>query len=92
MTVGITADNDAPTVSGTSTFTGTPNTAVTITGITFADVDGNGGDETATFTAAAGSIFTAVNGGGVVVTGSGSNTLTLTGTTAELTAFLPGNI
>ena len=90
-TINITAANDAPdlTVPG-STVNGTPGTPITINGVTFADGDEGTGPEQATFTAAAGT-FTAVDNGGVTVSGSGTNIIVLTGTTAALSAFIGAN-
>ena len=86
-TVNVNLTNDAPTVDAPATLQGIPGVALAITGITFADIDGNAGTQIATFTAPTGS-FAATDSGGVTVTGSGTGTLSLTGTLADLNAFI----
>jgi hypothetical protein len=87
MTVNVTEVDQAPTVSAPASIQASANTAAPITGVSFADVDGDGGAETATFSATIGT-FTASSGAGVTVSGSGGHTITLTGTTAALTSFI----
>ena len=90
VNVSVLGANDAPTVAAPASLSGQPNVALAITGITFGDVDGLGGNETATFTSTTGNFF-AVDSGGVTVTGNNSHTITLTGSTANLTSFIAGN-
>ena len=52
------------------------------------DVDGATANLTLTFTTGSGGTLAAVSGGGVVVTGSGTGAMALTGTQAALNAFL----
>src|SRR6266568_1758832 len=69
-------------------YVGPADVAFAINGIAFTDADGYG--EVATFTAAQGTLA-ALGGNGVVVGGSGSATLTLTGSIADLNAFIAAN-
>jgi len=85
--INITPENDAPTVTAPASFAGAANTPILVNGITFADVDGTAGNELAFFAAVNGA-FTAADGGGVTVTGSGANNVTLLGSPADLTAFI----
>ncbi|MEA2876326.1 MAG: hypothetical protein QOF14_1522 [Hyphomicrobiales bacterium] len=87
--ITITAENDAPDVASAGSLAGTPGNPINVTGISFSDADSNLA-EVATFSAPSGT-FAAVNGGGVTVGGSGTSTLTLTGTTANLNTFINGN-
>jgi ELWxxDGT repeat protein/VCBS repeat-containing protein len=86
-TIDITAVNDAPVVTAPASYTGTPNVAFAITGVTFSDVDAEGSAEQATFAVTDGTL-TATSGGGVTVAGSGGQTVTLTGTIADLNTFI----
>ena len=89
-TIDITAVNDAPTVTAPASYAGTPNNPVTINGITFGDVDSEGGTELATFSVVGGT-FNAVSSGGVTIGGSGSSDLTASGTIANLNSFISGD-
>ncbi|MCV6588032.1 MAG: DUF4347 domain-containing protein [Marinobacterium sp.] len=97
LTITLAAVADAPTLTGvTSPITAQEDTATNlITGSpVFADVDTTG-DVEATLTASDGNAtLTSSDAGGVVVTGSGSNAITLTGTATEINTFLatPSNI
>jgi hypothetical protein len=81
--VTVAAVNDAPTASAPASYSGTPNVAVTINGLTFGDVDSEGASELVTFTVGGGHLD-ATTGGGVTIGGSGTSTLTATGTIANL--------
>ena len=86
--VNITAVNDAPTVSGApSSVSATEDTAtgVDLSGLSFADVDGN--DLTVTVAASAG-MLAASSGGGVTIGGSGTGTLTLSGSASAINSYL----
>ena len=88
VNVNITAVNDAPTVSGLPTdVTVTEDSAsnVDLSAASFADVDGN--SLTVTLAVSAGTLA-ATTGGGVTVGGSGTGTLTLAGTAANINTFL----
>src|SRR5262249_13552825 len=86
-TINVTTTNDAPDVTATAMLATVPSVPLSLNGVVFADVDGGaaGQTEIATFTAAAGTgVFTATAGGGVAVTGDNTETLTLTGSIADL--------
>jgi hypothetical protein len=87
--------NDAPTVTfGVPNFTAIEQTALNLqgTGIVIGDVDADTGDLVATLSTSAGGTLSANAGtSGVTVGGTGTSTLTLTGTVAELGAFLSGS-
>jgi hypothetical protein len=88
-TIAVTQVNDTP-VNGVPASIGvTEDVASPLTGIVFADVDAGGGTVTATFAVPSGSL-NAVGGGGVTVGGS-SSTRTLTGTIANINAFIAGS-
>src|SRR5262249_36086887 len=90
QTVHVSDSNAAPQVSAPTSYSGSPNVAVTINGITFSDVDDGGGAEVATFTASHGT-FSAATVVGVTVGGNNTATLTLTGSVANLDAYLAAN-
>jgi FG-GAP-like repeat/RTX calcium-binding nonapeptide repeat (4 copies) len=84
--------NDPPSVTAPLALPAVAGQPTTITGVTFADSDGGTGEEVATFAADVG-VLAAVAGGGVAVTGSGTSTVTLTGSLANLNAFIAaGNL
>jgi fibronectin-binding autotransporter adhesin len=80
--------NNAPTITGAPTdITVTEDTAsnINLSGVTFADSDGD--NLTVTLTASAGTL-TATSGGSVTVSNSGTGTLTLSGTAANINTYL----
>ncbi|WP_369921082.1 DUF4347 domain-containing protein [Marinomonas polaris] len=80
--------NAAPTITGAPTdITVTEDTAsnINLSGVTFADSDGD--NLTVTLTASAGTL-TASSGGSVTVSNSGTGTLTLSGTAANINTYL----
>ncbi|KAG1648497.1 Extracellular matrix protein FRAS1 [Nymphon striatum] len=87
--IDITNTNDAPTLSGPlpvsiSAVEDTPSN-VDLSGVTFEDADG----DTLTVTLAATSgVFTALDAGGVVVGSSGTGSMTLTGSGADINTYL----
>ena len=88
VTINISAVNDAPTATGIPTdVTVTEDTAsnVDLSSVTFTDVDGD--SLTITLEATAGT-FASSSGGGVTIGGSGTSTLTLSGTAANINTFL----
>ncbi|WP_206478025.1 DUF4347 domain-containing protein [Halomonas sp. KRD171] len=88
VNLDITAVNDAPTVAGApSDITVTEDTAsnVDLSSVTFADADGD--SLTVTLTASAGTLA-ASSSGSVTVVGSGTGALTLSGSTADINAYL----
>ncbi|WP_169816637.1 DUF4347 domain-containing protein [Rhodovibrio salinarum] len=90
VTVQVTAVNDAPTASGVpTTLTATEDVAsnVDLTGLTLGDIDAGANPIALILSVDAGTL-TAASGGGVTAGGTGSDTLTLTGSVADLNAFL----
>lgn len=80
--------NNAPTITGTpADITVTEDTAsnVDLSGVTFADSDGD--NLTVTLTASAGSLA-ASSGGNVTVSGSGTGILTLAGNASDINSYL----
>ena len=89
-TLTVTAVNDAPTVSAPADLTVAENDPTAVTGIVFADVDAGSGNVLATLSVVEGSL-TATASGDVAVGGSGSTSLTLTGSIAAINAFISGS-
>ncbi|WP_163649504.1 DUF4347 domain-containing protein [Modicisalibacter sp. 'Wilcox'] len=86
--IDITAVNDAPVASAVPTDVTVTEDAASnfdLSGVTLTDVDGD--NLTVTLAASAGA-FTAASGGGVTVGGSGTGSLTLAGTAANINTFL----
>ncbi|TFH86517.1 DUF4347 domain-containing protein [Billgrantia azerbaijanica] len=86
--IDITAVNDAPTASGVPTDVSVSEDTASnfdLSAVNVADVDGD--SLTVTLAASAGT-FTAASGGGVTVGGSGTGSLTLAGTAANINTFL----
>src|SRR5262249_6884422 len=81
--------NDPPQVNAPTSLHGTINVAFALTGISFSDVDSEGGNEVATFTVSSGTLA-ATSGGGVTVGGT-ATALTLSGTVADIDAFIAAN-
>ena len=89
--ITVTGVNDAPTIAAPPSIGVTEDVASPITGISFADVDAGGASVQATFTPAAGSLA-ATSGGGVTVNSTATD-LILTGSIANINAFIAaGNI
>ena len=88
-TITIAAVNDAPVNTLPSTYSTNEDTSLGLTGISLSDVDAASGTVTATFGVTSGTL-TATSGGGVTVSGSGTATLTLSGTLANLNTYLAG--
>ena len=90
-TIAIQAVNDAPTATaGTATYQASEQTALSLkgTGLSVADVDGGTGTETATLSVGEGTLTAVAGDSGATVSGSGTTTLTLRGTTAQIDALL----
>ena len=90
MTLTIIPVNDTPVVTVPGSITVTEDVPGAITGVSFSDVDAGSGSVTATFSVPSGTL-SAVGGQGVVVGGDGTDRLTLTGTLADINAFIAGN-
>jgi hypothetical protein len=86
-TINITAVNDAPVNTVPASIAVTEDVASPITGISIADVDAGASSVLVTLSVPSGTLA-AVSGGGVVVGGSGSGTLTLTGSVANINIFI----
>jgi VCBS repeat-containing protein len=85
----VTAVNDAPVNSLPATFNGTEDTPLTLAGISIGDVDAGSGTLTVALSVDVGTL-TASAGGNVQVVGSGSGTIVLSGTLADINAYLSG--
>uniref|UniRef100_UPI0035653A7E cadherin-like domain-containing protein n=1 Tax=Ancylomarina sp. TaxID=1970196 RepID=UPI0035653A7E len=89
-TIGVTAVNDDPTISGLPTdITVTEDIAsnVDLSAATLADVDAGANSIVLTITTSTGTL-SASTGGSVTIGGSGTGTLTLTGTVANIDTYL----
>ncbi len=84
--IGVTSVNDTPQVSVPATIDVTEDVASAITGISFSDADAGSGSVTVTLAVDSGSL-SATSGGGVIV-GGVSSSLTLTGSIADINAFI----
>ena len=84
--ITVSAVNDAPALSAPASTAVTEDVASAITGISFSDIDAGSANVLATFSVPQGTLA-AVSGGGVTVGGS-ATALTLTGSIANINAFL----
>ncbi|HEV7371322.1 MAG TPA: hypothetical protein VGO20_19650, partial [Arenibaculum sp.] len=84
--IAVSAINDAPVVTAPATIEVIKNKVSELPGLSFADADASGGTVTVTLSAPTG-IFAASSGSGVTVGGT-SAALTLTGTVADINAFM----
>lgn len=87
LTLALAALNDAPVNALPASFAGVEDTALRLTGLAVNDVDAGSAPLTLTLSVASG-VLTAASGAGVTVDGSGSDTITLTGTQAAINAYL----
>ncbi len=90
FTINVTAVNDDPTVASAPTdvtVVEDTQSQVDLSALTFADLDSGGNDVVLTVAVNAG-VLSAASAGGVTVGGDGTNTLTLTGTAANIDAYL----
>lgn len=86
VTLQVTAVNDAPTVTAPGSIAITEDIPGALTGISFADVDAGSGTVTVTFSVPSGTL-SATSGSGVSIGGTAS-ALTLTGSLADINAFI----
>ncbi|MFO0923546.1 MAG: Ig-like domain-containing protein [Pirellulales bacterium] len=88
--ISVSAVNDAPTntLPG-SGWTLSEDNSLALTGLSIADVDAASSSMSVTLSVSAGTM-TATTGGGVTISGSGTSTLGLTGTVANINAYLAG--
>ena len=87
VTVNVSAVNDAPTLSAPATLGGTEDTVLPITGLTIADFDAGNALVRVTLSVPNGA-FNAASAGSVTASGSGTGTLVLDGTIANINAFI----
>ncbi|WP_417359602.1 MBG domain-containing protein [Galbibacter sp.] len=90
VNVNITAVNDAPQVTLPATITVTEDVNTALTGISFSDVDAETGSVTVDMSVVTGSLF-APTGGGVIISGSGSSSISLAGAIADINAYIAGS-
>ncbi len=86
VTLNVSAVNDQPSVTAPASIGVTEDVASAITGVSFADIDAAAGSMVATFSVTQGTL-SATSGSGVTVGGTATN-LTLTGTVADINAFI----
>src|SRR5262249_34674651 len=89
-TVAVTAVDDAPTASAPASYSATEQTSLNLknSGLSVSDVDGGTGSETLTISVGEGTLSASNGTSGATVLGSGSSSLTISGTTAQINAFL----
>ena len=90
-TIEIAAVNDAPVLTSPASFAVTEDQASTVGGLSVADVDASALTFTLTAPTASGT-FAATTGGGVTVSGGGTRVLGLSGSAANLNAFLVAGV
>ncbi|WP_430317600.1 DUF4347 domain-containing protein [Pseudomonas nitroreducens] len=91
LTLHVEGVNDAPNlpVVPSSPVNASEDVPLVLTGISFSDVDAGSGQVEASFSVLPGSgTFSALAAGGVMLTGSGSNHLVLSGTLSDINAFI----
>ena len=86
-TITVDAVNDAPVATAVGNIAVTEDSPSDITGISFTDVDAGTNDVTVTLSVSAGAL-TALPGPFVSVTGSGTDSITLTGTISAINSFI----
>lgn len=79
--------NDAPVVTVPGSISVTEDVASVLNGISFSDVDAGSASVIVGFSVPSGTLL-ATDGGGVIVTGSGTGGLTLSGALADINAFI----
>ena len=92
-TIDIAAVNDTPVaVTPTADYSATEQTVLHLqnTGLSVSDVDAQGGSETATLSVNEGTLNVSAGSSGAVVTNSGSSSVTIAGTLAQINALLAG--
>ncbi|MGB9366363.1 MAG: FG-GAP-like repeat-containing protein [Xanthobacteraceae bacterium] len=90
-TISITPANDAPVATITPvSYSATENVALSLknNGLAVSDIDGNAGSETVTLSVGEGTLNVTAGGSGAVVTNSGTASVTITGTLAQINALL----
>jgi VCBS repeat-containing protein len=90
-TINITAVNDAPAATApVAHYSATEQTSLDLknTGLSVSDVDGNAGSETVTLSVAEGTLTVTPGTSGAIVNNSGTPSVTITGTLAQINALL----
>src|ERR1043166_3192759 len=90
-TINIAAVNDAPTATAPASYSATEQVALSLksASLSVSDVDGGAGTETITLSVVEGTLnANAGNSGATVVSGDGTSSLVVSGTIAQLNAFL----
>ena len=93
-TINITAVNDAPVATITPvSYAATEQTSLTLkgTGLSISDVDAGSGSMTVTLAVAEGTLNVTAGTSGAVVTNSGTSSVTITGTVAQINNLLTSN-
>ena len=93
-TINITAVNDAPVATITPvSYAATEQTSLTLkgTGLSISDVDAGSGSMSVTLAVTEGTLNVAAGTSGAVVTNSGTSSVTITGTVAQINALLTSN-
>jgi T1SS-143 domain-containing protein len=90
VTINVSAVNDAPVNTVPGTQTTAEDTSLAITGLSIADVDAGSGSVTVTLAVTNGTLT--VTGGTATIAGSGTGSVTLTGTLAQINATLAANV
>jgi len=90
FTVHVEPVNDAPQITGPATYSLDEDTSLSLSGISFSDVDAGSGTMTVTFSVSSG-VLVAMGGAGVTAISTGIGQLTLSGSLADLNAFMAGN-
>ena len=93
-TINITAVNDAPVATITPvSYAATEQTALTLkgTGLSISDVDAGSGSMSVTLAVTEGTLTVTAGTSGAVVTNSGTSSVTITGTVAQINELLTSN-
>ncbi|WP_179958434.1 DUF4347 domain-containing protein [Chitinimonas arctica] len=88
--VSVASVNDAPQITAPATLSVTEDTASVLTGISFSDTDAGGATVTVTLAVGTGTL-SGISSGGVTASGGGTATLTLSGTLADINAYIAGS-
>jgi len=90
VTLQVAAVNDAPVVTAPASIGVTEDVSSVISGISFSDVDAGANTVVATFSVPSGTL-SASSGSGVTVSGADTGVLTLSGSLADINAFISAN-
>ena len=91
--IKILAVNDAPTITAPLSVAATEDQTTAVTGLSFADIDAGSSSVVVALSVNAGEgVLSASSGGGVAVGGSGSNAISLSGSLADINAFIAASL